>query len=718
LLYQYELDLLIYWEFNRETAPHMSKTTPDWLAPLTLITMIGLAFEAITGLLIYLAPFSIFNQYGVFLHTFIGIVWSLAFLWYAIRHWWKRFRSNFNHVQLLGYIAFGLILVCLITGVWLTIEATLGTRITYGWSIVHLYTGLVLIALTVAHLAVIWGRNPDGSLPAVKRRFVLATVAGATGILAIQIMMPVAFPAPEMNNSFPDDYTFPYGEDRPFAPSLGHTESNSAYDPASLAGSEGCGSSGCHEQILAEWAPSAHRYSSADLAFQEVQKLLYNDLGPEGTRYCAGCHDPIALFSGSKNVNVDGLTSPGAEEGVSCISCHAIVQTDVRGNADYTISQPLRYVGEQKPGTFNKWLGDFLIRAYPQQHVASFTKPLYKTAEYCGACHKQFIDEEVNQFGWVQLQNQYDNWKESRWHDEEDESKTITCRECHMPLVDSNDPAAGDSKDANRDANDGKHRSHRFLAANQVMPLLMELPGAEEHVELTEKWLQGKIRIPEIADRWVEGPVIRLELEGPETTRPGEEVEFQLVLTNNKTGHGFPTGPMDIIRSWVEITVKDDMGNLVYENGKPDADGQMNPEAVIFKAEGIDRDGNSIDRHNLWEMVGAQYKRVLFPGMADSARFQFLCPDALTVAANRTDVENRSFEISTPGAIKHLEITAQLKYQKADAEFMDRLFGEEAGLRTPITTITEQTLIIPVTDSQESRDNPASNEEEQPLALR
>jgi hypothetical protein len=228
------------------------------------------------------------------------------------------------------------------------------------------------------------------------------------------------------------------------------------------------------------------------------------------------------------------------------------------------------------------------------------------------------------------------------------------------------------------------------------MPLLLDLPGAQEHVELTEKWLQGKISIPEIADRWVAGPVIRLELEGPEVVHPGEEVELQLVLTNNKTGHGFPTGPMDIIRSWVEFTVVDDRGNVVYENGKPDADGRMNPEAVIFKAEGIDREGKSIDRHNLWEMVGAQYKRVLFPGMADRATYQFVCPSTMRPAANQADNENKIVNFSVPSGVGELEIIAELKYQKADAAFMDRLFGEEAVLRTPVTTITRVSSRIPI----------------------
>ncbi len=674
----------------------MIKVKPEWLSPLTLICMVGLVFESVTGLLVAFGPFSEYNQYSVITHTLIGIAWMVAFLWYGIRHWLLRYKGPFNHVQLFGYLGFVLILLCIISGLWITAQAWFGSRITYSWSTIHLYTGLALILSMITHIAVIWDRHPSVKLGMVKLRFLWILAGGSVVFLLAQGTIPLINPATPEYNEFPADYTFPYGKERPFAPSLGHTESNKAYDPSTLAGSKGCGSSGCHEQIFAEWEPSAHRYSSADLAFQEVQKLMMKDLGPESTRYCAGCHDPIALFSGSKNVNIDGLTSPGAEEGVSCISCHSIIQTDMRGNADYTLLQPQRYVGERSALPFNKSLSDFLIRAFPQQHIASFSRPMYKTAEYCAACHKQFIDKEVNKIGWVQLQNQYDNWRESRWHVENNPNKTLTCRECHMPLVDSTDPAAGDSKDFNRNALDGKHRSHRFLAANQVMPLLMKLPGAQKHVELTEQWLKGEIEIPEIADRWKQGPVIRMELEGSTTINAGQNVDLKLLLTNNKTGHGFPTGPMDVIRSWVEITVKDDKGELVYESGKPSADGLMNPDAIIFKAEGIDRKGKLIDRHNLWEMVGAQYKRVLFPGMTDSADYRFIYSHAPAHKNRLLDNDRKQLAFKAPVDVESLLVVAELKYQKADAAFMDRLFGKEAHLRTPITTISKQILRISV----------------------
>ncbi|MCH8251639.1 MAG: hypothetical protein IID36_04230 [Planctomycetes bacterium] len=672
----------------------------EWRHWLTGLTLALLLFEAITGFAAYL-PFSAFNQFGLLWHTLVGVLMVIPVGAYIGRHWWLRFRGKFSHYQLLGYFSFFMLATLFVSGFVLTWQAAFGTRISYGWDLIHLVTGIVLVFAVVAHTVLLWVRkvkSPEAAtaLSSGKRSFLWQMGIATALLLAVHVGSVALYDAAPVNNEFPADYSWKFGTERPFAPSLVRTESGWAYDPSTLAGSSGCGTSGCHSEILAEWEPSAHRYASSDIAFQAVQRIMLDDVGAEATRYCAGCHDPIALLSGNKNVNVEGLTSVGADDGVSCIVCHAITETDVRGNADFTIAQPVRYIGERKEGALNKWVSDFLIRAFPTQHKESFAKPLYKTAEFCAACHKQFINEEVNQIGWVQLQNQYDNWRKSRWYHDNDATKSITCRECHMPLVDSTDPAAGDTADYNRSADDGKHRSHRFLASNQFMPLLMDLPGAKEHVELTEAWLRGEIEIPEIADKWTVGPVIRLELVGPESVKPGEQVDVQIIVTNNKTGHNFPTGPLDIIRSWIELTVTDENGTVVHEVGKPDEHGVMAEGTMVFKAEGIDKYGNDIDVHNLWEMVGARFKRSLFPGMSDAETYSFSCPGLETPVVLESDTEDNDVVFDAPNKGGELTVTAVLNYQKADAAFLDRLFGAAAGVRTPITQMSTDTLKIRV----------------------
>ena len=472
-------------------------------------------------------------------------------------------------------------------------------------------------------------------------------------------------------------------------------------DPRRLAGSQSCGTSGCHSEILAEWEPSAHRYAAMDTVFQRVQEIMVDEKDPQSTRYCAGCHDPISLFAGAKNQENMTLSALGSDEGISCVSCHSIVQADVRGNADYTIRVQEPYLFEYHEGAFAKRVSDFLIRAYPRHHVEAYSQPLYKTTEFCAACHKQFIDEEVNDFGWVQGQNQYDSWRKSRWHQEGNAEGTLSCRECHMPLVTSKDPAKGDYQDSTRTPSDGKHRSHRTLGANQFIPLYHKLPGAEEQVKQIVEWLRGEYEVPEIAHKWTEGPVVRMSLSVPEEVRPGEAIQIRTHLTNNKTGHNFPTGPLDMIESWVELTVTDESGNLIYGSGTLDERDYLENPQIVFKKDLIDRDGNPVDRHNLWDAVGANYKRALFPGFTDTTDFNFKCPaiNKKKSEMGEDPIGNISHAVNVPEEVSDstLTVNATLWYSKFKAPFMDKVFPSESKVRAPATAITRATASIRVT---------------------
>jgi hypothetical protein len=529
------------------------------------------------------------------------------------------------------------------------------------------------------------------------RAVALATTAALVGIA----LLVYAYAPPRFSEELPPDYSYAFGPERPFAPSLAVTETGKAYDARLLSGSEGCGTAGCHQQIVAEWRVSAHRYAAMDSAFQAIQLNMAEQNGPDSTRYCGGCHDPISLFSGAKNIFTDprkltGLS--GYQEGVSCLSCHAIREVDVKGNANFVMGRPTRYLFEtehdRNPTTTLRLARDFLIRAYPREHVRSLGKTLFKAPEYCASCHKQFVDQEINRVGWVQLQNQYDNWRKSRWNHPDDPRKTIECRECHMPLLASSDPASGDTSDYNRHGSDGKHRSHRFLGANQMMPRLLNLPGGEEQASLIEKWLKGQIEIPEIADKWTKGAAVGIELVTRDSVRPGETLPIQVVITSNKVGHDYPTGPLDIIQSWVEIVVEDDSGRLLFSSGTVGEDGFIAPGSFIFKAEPVDQYGNLIDRHNLWEMVGVRHRRALFPGFSDTASYEVACPDLRRV---KKAFPEETVEVEAPEGSVELRIRARLLYRKVDQYLLNFIYGSEKDLTSPVTEMASAVKEVRIT---------------------
>ncbi len=665
-----------------------------------------LLFETLTGLSIYLLPFNVSNQVTVLAHTVVGLVFILPYAWYQLRHW-RIYRSvRMTNVKLTGYFAMVATVVAAVSGLVLTAQAVLGTRISYAWDTIHIVATFAVIASVLPHVLTLVvyslkGRKAEAaSVRAAEKQFGWQSLMVTAVLLAVVGLAAYSYEPVSLVNQLPEDYSYLFGADRPFAPSLARTSTGNAFDARSMGGSASCGTSGCHEEILAEWAVSAHRWSAMDPAFRTVQKTMGEQNGAESTRYCGGCHDPISLFAGTKNLFQDDLTDPiGYDEGVSCIVCHSISETDVQGNANYVVAQPVRYMFELRSEGLGRYIRDFLIRAYPRHHVETLQHRLFKSPEFCAACHKQFIDEEINQVGWVQLQNQFDNWRKSRWNHPGEPSKTVECRECHMPLAGSMDPARGDELDYNRTAGDGQHRSHRFLASNQFIPTLLDLPGAEEQVALTEDWLQGKFDIPEIADKWQAGPALPLELVVPDQVTAGEEVSVIAFITNNKVGHEFPTGPLDIVQAWVEVTVTDQDGAVVFESGGRDDRHFIEPGAFTFKAEPVDQYGNLIDRHNLWEMVGVRYRRALYPGFTDRVEFAFPLP-ATVVPGDDGDGQNPTEEryaFPAPGRqTTTLHVSAKLLYRKFGQFLLNFLFGEDQNITSPITVISEDQKTIEV----------------------
>ena len=183
-----------------------------------------------------------------------------------------------------------------------------------------------------------------------------------------------------------------------------------------------------------------------------------------------------------------------------------------------------------------------------------------------------------------------------------------------MPLMASHDPAAGDALDYNRSDADGKHRSHRFLGANQAMPALLKLPGAEEQVEAHRAVAPGGGRDPR--DRRASGrraPRWRSSSSRRPRSRAGEPITIRASITSNKVGHDFPTGPLDIIQAWVELRSRTPGGRVVHASGRRDERHFIEPGTFMFKAEPVDQYGNLIDRHNLWEMVGRALPALALP---------------------------------------------------------------------------------------------------------
>lgn len=663
-----------------------------------------LVVQSVTGLWIYLGPFSVASEVQLLLHVAVGLTLLLPFVGYLYRHLAVWSRQKWTVVMAIGYLLMLMVVACMLSGLMVTWRAVFGPKLSELWDLMHVVTGIGTSVLVVVHLVAalsrrrnLWDKVPE--LRNAIRRFSFRGAALCVAALLLVVCGAVAAPRHQTELPIPDDYTLPdyvqqYDEYRgsPFAPTYARTSTGKLVAPEVLGNSLACGTAGCHEQILNEWLPSAHRFSAMNPPFQQVQKNFAQEREPAETRYCAGCHDPISLFAGAKDIHNMDLSAPGMQEGCSCVSCHSISKVDERGNADYVITPPNKYIWEDAQG-WRKQVSDFLIRAYPRQHLADYDRTVLRTPQFCGSCHKQFIPEALNRTGLSAGQNQYDEWRESHWHTDNVDTD-LSCVDCHMRLVrDSTDPARGEQGAPRRSGDDGAHRHHGTIATNMFMPKVMKLPNWEQHVKLTEEWIRGDTIIEEIDHIWPRGPVASVSIAGPKQVQPGETVHLRAMVANNKAGHNFTTGPLDFTRAWVHMKVTDAGGKTIAEWGAidpktraiTDVAGQRHRIAnsrkegtLVLESEPLDANGQPLVRHELWNKAGGKGKRVIFPTYSDNQSYTFTLPESATGP---------------------LSVTADLNFRRYRQEFLDLVVPDmerTSGVYQPTASQSSDAITIDV----------------------
>lgn len=635
-----------------------------WRSRLAALVTAGLGVELLTGLWIYAAPFSLSAQVQLVLHTVAGILLVVPYAVYQAHHLRTWAGQKLSVESVLGYALMAVVVVCIASGAVVTWQGALGNKLSGFWDVLHLVTGIATGVLIAAHVgsALLRRRATAQRTPqlsAAVRSFSLRSVGAIAAAALLVLALTVASPSRDPEFPPPEDYALAtYAQEFEeyrgsiFAPTYARTAHATLVEPDALANSASCGTAGCHEEILAEWEPSAHRFSAMNPPFQQVQRNFAAEREPAETRYCAGCHDPISLFAGAGDASTMDFEAPGVQEGVSCVVCHSISEVDQRGNADYVLTPPKKYLWENQAG-WRKFVSDFLIRTYPRQHLADYDRNILRSPEFCGSCHKQFIPEALNRFGVSPGQNQYDEWRQSHWHTD-DAATDLSCQDCHMRLVHgSSDPGRGEAGDARRSERDGAHRHHGTIATNALMPEVLKLPHWEEQVRLTKEWMAGETVIPEIEHLWPEGPVVSVAILAPEEARTGEEITLRTVVANRKVGHNYTTGPLDFVRAWIHLRIEDSDGTPLAEWGAIDPEtrrildgpGEVhelgNSRAhgtMVLEAQPLDEHGAPLLEHELWKKAGGKGQRVIFPSYTDQQTYSFVVPEGtagpLTVRAD------------------------------------------------------------------------------------
>jgi len=638
-------------------------------------------YEFLSGIYITLGrEFSEAYQMNILFHTLVGFLFFLPFIIFQYLHFFHARAGWRKGFRLTGYIAYAVILIISLTGIHLTFIGS--KKDAYLMSDTHLWVGFGGTLLILVHVFIKIFRNKSRFFDSfgITPRKALLVVAGSTVVIfLIQSLCVLVYREPVFAQTIPPSYSLTK-EDNPFHPSEAATESGKLVDARLIGNSVSCASGGCHKDIYDQWNSSAHRYSSTDVFYRKAEQYMIETAGKEASRYCAGCHDPVALLSGGINPGA-GFDTPHSDEGSSCILCHGISKIrHLKGSGSYAFDPPKRYLFAQSENDFGQMLNRFLIRTAPELHKIEFSKEAYSTPEYCAVCHKQYI-KDPNNWGWVKLQDQYGEWLASPFSGRNDKGfnkeEVRTCMDCHMPPVDSQDPSAG---------KDGKVSSHRFIAANTAVPWL---DGDEEQYKLTEQWLKGrKLLVSIYAPRdktavrnqaFIDNKIYELSEPIPYVTL-GEDVELNVAVTNARVGHGFPNGPLDIYESWLEVKIVDAQNNIIFHSGGLDEKGYVKTENTrFFFTVALNRKGTLVAKHNLWHMIGNAYKRLILPGKTDLSTYNFKVPY---------------------WAKGDITVMARVRYRRFNKWYTDWVFENE-NVELPIIDMARDTINIPIRNKPE-----------------
>jgi hypothetical protein len=634
-----------------------------------------LTVTSLTGFITYFWPgFGVWQQWTYLSHTLLGVTLSLLIAIYLSIHF-KRTIGLKRPIPTIAGIFSALTAAVLI--------GTGGHLIGSGQSeagrsvyLLHTTTAWLVVLLLALHIVLVRKRGDKASShhswPASRRlsvRYASVTLAGVSLATVVYTLAP----NPYHDAAAITPYRLNYGE-HPFRPSQTETASGTFIDSRRVGDSGRCGA--CHEEVTRQWQASIHAQAASDKTYQTNVNLLAKKKGMSTTRYCEGCHAPAALLSGQLSEGGKLDTVGHMQEGVSCLTCHGIDRViHTKGVASYQFNPPSAYLFEGYDAWLPTKMHNFILRIQPRQHRLDMARSPLHTPELCATCHVQFMDKEVNNWGWVQMQDEYTAWLESPYSRQTKHSLSAPnlqrCQDCHFPLVDGRDPSANSN---------GQIHSHRALGGNTAIPWFT---GNQEQLKQTENFLRAdKVRIsldiPDRADavrsnQHVE-PKAAENLEPPDFLYLGETLKLNVIVSNAQVGHNFPGGTTDLNEVWLQIKAIDGQNRKVFESGQIGPDGEVDPSAYFYKSIPIDRFGKPVWRHDLFNMVGDSFKRVIPAGGSD------IVP----------------YELNIPGWVKNpLTISATVNYRKFNLQYA-RWALDDAHPDLPVVEMAGKSISLAV----------------------
>ena len=385
----------------------------------------------------------------------------------------------------------------------------------------------------------------------------------------------------------------------------------------------------CHPIQYDQWSVSQHAYAQLSPVFMAMQRTINAATSGTNGDFCIRCHTPVGMNMG-ESTNISNLDRhPTSREGITCVACHrlnveygkvsgriALVQGDVlepvfgpKGNAELArvLENPKEYQVVTKKDEAGRKI---------HTEVGHF--PQLSTSAFCGICH------DVNLFNGFRLEEAFSEYKNSPAA-----ARGESCQDCHMGKVQgiASGYAVGPAASVGGvDTEPRKLTDHFFAGPDYSLVHPGIFPHNADAVALANlrEWLQydhkagwgtddfednvsddyafpkawesvdDRYDAREILDRQFR--LLKLaEKKRLEVLRHGYKlgkietlssdrngIGFRVQVRNGTDGHNVPTG-FDAERLvWLEVTVTDADGKIVFKSGDLDPNGDVRDTHSLY----------------------------------------------------------------------------------------------------------------------------------------
>ena len=355
--------------------------------------------------------------------------------------------------------------------------------------------------------------------------------------------------------------------------------------------------------------------------------------------------------------------------------CHSIRAVSTRGTGSFTMGIPAVLV-DANGNPIRRRVSDANILGHLDRHRKAVMRDLYRSPEFCAACHKAALPRTLNDYKWQRAISLYDEWQNSAFAMQSPlpfykKNSISTCQSCHMPR----EKVSG----VEYAAKEGTVFSHRWLGANTMVPKYYGFVDQAANIVafLRNSVFNIDIFGLEIAPSSknvtsVVDPLPRVVAPlGPTSfeIKEGSRITVSVVIQNRGIGHSHVPEQRDIYESWVDFTVKNTAGIVIAESGALAPDGSLDPIAHSFTNRLVNKQSTINGLHQVWNNRIVAYNNTIQSGRSQLVRYCFDMPESGGVV-----------------------VTATIRYRRFDQTFID--FGMKKGYVQPVVDMASTTRAL------------------------